>query len=195
MDKTKVPDNTGKIYTRKGDKGQTSLTDNTRVWKSDERVETYGTVDELDSALGVAVAALRNGTKQRKIKTALEQIQHNLLLIGSTLANPKNPRVPQLEQRVTDFEHLIDDMTEQLPPLHNFILPGGSLAGANLHVARTVCRRAERRVVSLSQHVDVDDTIRMYLNRLSDVLFTMARYVNYIEKQTETIWEKDLDTK
>ncbi len=188
-------DNKGKIYTRKGDKGQTSLFGNTRVSKTDKRVDTYGTVDELNSTIGHAIAHLKEikkGKKKiQKVTDELEHIQHDLLNIGSTLANPENPKLPQLAQRVIDFEKLIDLMTEALPPLHNFIHPGGGLSGSQLHFCRTTCRRTERRIVSLSQDEDIDDNIRMYFNRLSDLLFTMARYVNHIEKQKETIWNKE----
>jgi len=184
-----VMDNKGKIYTRTGDKGQTSLFGNTRVSKADERVDTYGTVDELNSAIGLAIAQVKSSRK--KVTDELERIQNDLLLIGSTLANPENPRLPQLKERVDDFERLIDFMTEKMPELHNFILPGGGVAGAQLHVCRTLCRRVERRIVSLSQKEDIDDNIRMYFNRLSDLLFTMARYVNHIEKHKETIWKKE----
>jgi len=186
-----------KIYTRTGDKGMTSLNGGMRVLKSNERVEAYGTVDELNSAIGIAVAQVKSEklkvkskSSQLRVSEKLEQIQHDLFSIGSTLANPENPSLPQLEKRVADFEKLIDEMTETLPLLRNFILPGGSLAGAQLHLARTICRRAERIVVLLSQSEAIDDGIRMYLNRLSDLLFTMARYVNHIEKKTEIIWVK-----
>ena len=183
-----------KIYTRTGDKGMTSLNGGMRVLKSNERVETYGTVDELNSTIGVAVAYIEKKSFV-KTKEALEHIQHDLFAIGSTLADPENPALPKLEKRVKDFESLIDEMTETLPPLRNFILPGGSIVGAQLHLARTICRRAERSVVLLSQTEALDDGIRMYVNRLSDLLFTMARFMNKKEKKTEIIWKKDFSEK
>ncbi|MGH2611957.1 MAG: cob(I)yrinic acid a,c-diamide adenosyltransferase [Rhabdochlamydiaceae bacterium] len=181
-----------KIYTRTGDKGMTSLNGGMRVLKSDERVETYGTVDELNSAIGVILAEIGNSKKKRglNVKNELEQIQRDLFAIGSSLADPSAKQNLHLQKRVEDFEKLIDAMTEKLPFLRNFILPGGSLVGAQLHLARTICRRAERRVVNLSQNETIDDNIRMYLNRLSDLLFTMARFVNQLEKKTEIIWVK-----
>ena len=182
-----------KIYTRTGDKGRTALFGGMRVLKSDERVATYGTVDELNSAIGIAIAQfeeMKNNKKKAKVKNALEQIQHDLFSIGSTLADPQNPQLSQLAKRVESFEHFIDEMTEELPSLRQFILPGGSIAGAQLHMARTICRRAERKVVGLSQTEAIDDSIRMYLNRLSDLFFTLARLVNHLEKKTEIIWVK-----
>jgi len=176
------------IYTRKGDKGETSLFDGTRVSKFHPRVETYGTIDELNSMLGAAVANLKS--KSLKLESELEKIQHDLLKIGSTLANPRPLSVLGLTKRPTDFEKLIDKMTEKMPPLKNFILPGGGRAGSLLHVARTITRRAERQLVKLMQKEEIDKSVVIYLNRLSDLLFTMARYVNHLEKKKETKWNK-----
>ena len=174
------------IYTRTGDKGKTSLFDGTRVFKSDKRVDAYGTIDELNSAIGVAIAQL----KQAKVKKELVKVQHDLLEIGSTLAQPAALPVTGLGARPKDFEKLIDEMTGRMPVLKNFILPGGSQAGSQLHVARTSARRAERKLVALMQKEEIDDEIVKYINRLSDLLFTMARYINHLEKQTDTIWVK-----
>jgi len=174
------------IYTRTGDKGKTSLFDGTRVLKSHPRVDAYGTIDELNSVLGFAMAQIKN----KNIKTELEEVQHDLLEIGSALAMPHPLPVTGLEKRATQFEKLIDEMTEQMPKLKNFILPGGGIAGASLHIARTIARRAERQLVALMQIEEVDQTIVLYLNRLSDLLFTMARYANYLEKQKEIKWIK-----
>ncbi len=180
-----------KIYTKTGDKGTTSLFGGKRVLKSSARVETYGTVDELNSTIGVAIAqSAKRKTQSAKIKTELIKIQNDLLLIGSTLANPLAKPLEKLDKRVEDFEKLIDELTAKLPELRNFILPGGGVAGAMLHLSRTICRRAERRIVDLSQTESVDTHILTYFNRLSDVLFTLARYVNYKEKQKETIWKQ-----
>ena len=179
------------IYTRTGDKGTTSLFDATRVLKSSERVETYGTIDELNSVIGVAIAEL--GTQNQELRTVsdeLEQIQRDLLEIGAALANPKALPIKGLNKRPTDFEKLIDKMTDKLPELKNFILPGGGKAGSLLHIARTIARRAERRIVGLIQNEKVDQDIVIYVNRLSDLLFTMSRFVNHQENKKETVWKK-----
>ncbi len=174
------------IYTRTGDKGKTSLFDGKRVLKSDKKVETYGTVDELNSAIGAASAFI----KVRLVNKELEEIQNDLLEIGSSLAVSTALPVDQLKDRPQELEKLIDKLTKQLPPLNQFILPGGGKGGSLLHVARTIARRAERRVVSLSRTENIDNIIIIYLNRLSDLLFTMARFVNYKELQKEKIWRK-----
>lgn len=178
------------IYTRTGDKGDTSLYGGKRVSKASKRVDTYGTVDELNSLLGVVVAYLR--ASQRPIEKLVEGIQSDLLTIGSTLASPgvKSQKldIPKLGIRVKEFEKEIDRMTEKMPELHNFILPGGGKTGAFLHQARTVARRCERRIISLSKDENVEGEIVKYFNRLSDLLFTLARYVNHKEKKKETKW-------
>lgn len=176
------------IYTRTGDKGKTSLFGGKRVLKSDDRVETYGTIDELNSLLGIVVANIE--TKNKTLAKDLEAIQHDLFDIGSYLANPTSKPVNRLEKRIKEFEKAIDAMTSKMPELHNFILPGGGRVGASLHQARTVCRRAERRLVGLTQKEDIDQHVITYVNRLSDLLFTMARSVNHKEKKKETIWSQ-----
>ncbi len=176
------------IYTRTGDKGKTSLFDGTRVLKSHKRVETYGTIDELNSIIGATVAHLKNNEKQLKVE--LEKIQNDLLDIGSALATPHPMPVIGLENRPKEFEKCIDNLTQKLPELNEFILPGGGKAGSFLHVCRTIARRAERQLVALTQKEKVDEAIVIYLNRLSDLLFTMARYVNYMEKKKEIKWVK-----
>ncbi len=176
------------IYTRTGDKGKTSLFDGTRVPKYHVRVGAYGTIDELNSVIGVAIAQL--GTKNKELRTELEGIQHDLFEIGSALAMPHPLPVEGVDGRVGEFEKLIDKMTGKLPDLKNFILPGGGLTGAHLHIARTVARRAERAVIKMSGKEKIDKNIVIYLNRLSDLLFTMARYANSLEKKKEKIWVK-----
>lgn len=177
------------IYTRTGDKGDTSLFDGTRVPKSHPRVETYATLDELNSVLGEALAFLPKA-KFKQLAKELENIQHDLFAIGSALALPHPMPVTGLQKRPKEFETLIDTMTKQLPELKNFILPGGGKPGSLLHVARTLARRAERRVVALMETEEVDTHILIYLNRLSDLFFTMARYVNYQTQQKEITWIK-----
>ena len=191
-----------KIYTRTGDKGQTSLFGGKRVSKSSIRVEAYGTVDELNSTIGIVIAQMANGKWQMaNLNKELLSIQHDLLTIGSMLASPqvKSSRfaarrakfkVQSLGKRVDEFEKMIDSLTKKLPQLRNFILPGGGRAGSGLHFARTVCRRAERRIVDLSQREHVDSAVIMYCNRLSDLLFTMARFINMKENKQEIVWHK-----
>ena len=180
------------IYTRTGDKGKTSLFSGQRVSKSDLRVETYGTIDELNSAIGVVLSEIRN--PKSEIRNELERIQNDLLDIGSSLANPQNGKWKmengKLSDRVKDFERFIDQMTEKMPPLKNFILPGGGKTGAFLHLARAISRRAERKIVALNIKTKIDNNIIIYLNRLSDLLFTMARFVNFKEKKKEVIWRR-----
>jgi cob(I)alamin adenosyltransferase len=177
------------IYTKTGDKGQTSLFDGTRVGKNNVRVDAYGTVDELNSLLGVVLSHMKKG-KSMVVRKELVAIQHDLLEIGSALAMPGGMPVIGLDARVKDFEKHIDELTSVLPPLHNFVLPGGSQTGALLHSARTVCRRAERRIVDLMQTEAVDEHVVKYMNRLSDLLFTMARHVNHDENYQDIVWIK-----
>lgn len=185
------------IYTRTGDKGQTSFRNGQRISKADLRVEAYGTIDELNSSIGMAIAETQNAKRKAqnynlKLKTEIEKIQNDLLDIGSSLANPtmnhKLSTMNYLEKRVKEFEDFIDRMTKQMPVLKNFILPGGGKTGALLHFARTVCRRAERNLVKLSEKEQINSEITVYINRLSDLLFTMARYINYKEKYQDIIW-------
>src|SRR5579872_110860 len=166
------------IYTRTGDKGKTSLFDGSRVLKSHKRVDTYGTIDELNSMVGVALAEIKDSKlKLKDITDELEKIQHDLFDIGSTLAIPHPMPVEGLEKRPKEFERIIDNLTNQMPEITYFILPGGGKSGAFLHVCRTITRRVERQLVALVQKEDVDQAIVMYLNRLSDLFFTLARYV------------------
>ena len=174
------------IYTRKGDKGETSLFGGKRVLKTDIRVEAYGTIDELDSTIGVGISFLPKNMK--KLKKELHAIQYDLLTIGSSLANPRIKGLPTLSSRVVEFEKMIDKQTAEMPVLKNFIFPGGSSAAAFFHLARTICRRAERRIVSLSQTDPVPVELIKYINRLSDLLFSTARYVNFKEKTSDIVW-------
>ena len=164
-----------KIYTRTGDAGETSLFGGARVAKNDPRIEAYGTVDELNSFLGAARAAW----PASPIDIDLHQSQMDLFEIGAHLASPGTSRFPGVEEaRIAELERAIDAMEHELEPLKSFILPGGAPAAAHLHVARTVCRRAERLVVALrDDSVATQSSIR-YLNRLSDYLFVAARFIN-----------------
>jgi len=167
-----------KIYTKTGDDGTTSLFSGGRVKKNDLRVEAYGTVDELNSHVGV----VRAHNPTRASFNNLEKVQNHLFRLGADLATPLDAKPDWLvrvdEEAVLWLEESIDKATEQLEPLKNFILPGGSPAAAHLHVARTVCRRAERLVVSLAEEETINEWVLKYLNRLSDWLFTLARYEN-----------------
>ena len=178
-----------KIYTKTGDAGDTSLFDQTRVSKADSRVDAYGEVDELNACLGAVRAAGLDGD----IAAPIEAIQKQLFALGSRLADPSSKiagRVTKAAISAADVEALeqtIDRLEAELPPLRRFILPGGSVAGAQLHLARTVCRRAERRVVGLGA-AEVEAILVVYLNRLSDLLFVMARAVNHRAGVPEIEW-------
>lgn len=178
-----------KIYTKTGDKGKTSLFNGNRVLKDNARVDTYGTIDELNSILGVLVSTV----KDAKVKEEVTAIQHDLLDLGAHLANPTSQLSKSLrsyfEERIRTFEENIDAYTRQLPQLVRFVLPGGSYHGSLFHVARTVARRVERKVVGLSQKESVDSLIITYFNRLSDLLFTLSRWINQQEKAKEIIWK------
>lgn len=180
-----------KIYTRTGDKGDTRLFDGSRVRKNDPRVESYGEVDELNAFLGSAGSFLEDA----ELKGILADIQRDLFSIGAQLADPQHHgRQAKKEKskldpsRVRALEETIDRFETELPPLRQFILAGGAPAGALLHVARTVCRRAERRVIALAEKVEIDPLVIEYLNRLSDFLFVMARLVNQRQGQQEIPW-------
>ncbi|HAD97939.1 MAG TPA: cob(I)yrinic acid a,c-diamide adenosyltransferase [Cryomorphaceae bacterium] len=178
-----------KVYTRKGDTGETSLIGGTRVKKYNLRIEAYGTVDELNSFIGL----IRDTAEASDQDALLMDIQNRLFTIGSELASdPENSRMKVPELQPADIEALekaIDKMDEQLEPLKNFILPGGDLAASYCHVARCVCRRAERRVIELNEQAAVDPKIMKYLNRLSDYLFVVARYFTRQHGGVETLWK------
>jgi cob(I)alamin adenosyltransferase len=177
-----------KIYTRTGDGGQTSLFGGARVSKADPRVDAYGEVDELNAWLGL----VRSSTLDRDLDEAIVQLQRDLFAVGARLADPASkiaPRVAKATLQDADVERLeslIDRLDGELPPLTRFILAGGSPAGAALHVARGVCRRAERRMITLEPAID--SVLIRYINRLSDLLFVMARVANHRAGVTETEW-------
>jgi cob(I)alamin adenosyltransferase len=179
-----------KVYTRTGDDGRTGLGGGQRVPKDSPRIEAYGTVDELNSAIGVALAA----GLLPELAERLRAIQNELFHLGSDLCILEEDKarmpVPRVEDRhATALETLMDALTEQLPPLENFVLPGGAPGAAALHVARTVCRRAERRVIALSRLEPVGPHTIVYLNRLSDALFVMARYENAKRGVPDVLWD------
>ena len=190
-----------KVYTRTGDRGDTGLFGGGRVGKDAARVDAYGEVDELNAVVGVARAALA-GTPDdagaaalATIDAILQDVQRDLFAIGALLATPDREKMrAQLAKarldapRIAELEAAIDAADEQLAPLKSFILPGGTPKAAALHVARTVCRRAERRVVHLRRETDVPDEVIVYLNRLSDLLFTLARLANRAAGVGDTAW-------
>ena len=178
-----------KVYTRTGDDGTTGLGGGGRVGKDSPRIEAYGTVDELNSHIGLALAAGVNET----IAPALASIQNDLFHLGSDLCIPEAEKerrpAPRIEQRHIDaLEALMDRLSEELPALENFVLPGGAPGAAQLHVARTVCRRAERQVIALSRREAVGPHTIQYLNRLSDALFVMARHENKRRGIPDVLW-------
>lgn len=178
------------IYTKFGDKGKTSLYGGKTVSKDNLRVDAYGTIDELNSFLGIIISEL----KQKNIKNNLILIQKDLFEIGTSLATPSKKINTDLSKylikRVQEFEKEIDFLSKNLPELTNFILPGGGKTGSKIHFARTLVRRAERKIVSLSKEENVNEEILVFINRLSDLLFMYARFINKKEKKKETIWRK-----
>ena len=181
-----------KIYTKGGDKGETGLFGGDRVPKNSERIEAYGTIDELNSFIGLAVTEV----KSEEIKALLQKIQNQLFTAGSDLATPINeknkkyniPRVP--EEFFKEAEEQIDRFDAKLETLQNFILPGGTKSAAMLNICRTVCRRAERRVVALNASSKIGENIIIFLNRLSDLFFVLSRYENMISGIPDVIWKK-----
>lgn len=179
-----------KIYTKKGDSGETSLFGGTRVPKSNERIEAYGTVDELNSFVGLAASYDLSdaGTKY------LRKVQELLFILGADLATPASSttRIDRIsDDDVTFLENAIDQLEDDLEPLKNFILPGGSQAGATLHAARTICRRAERASVACAEVEDISEECIKFLNRLSDFLFVVARHENKQAGVREETWKPD----
>ncbi|MCP4200964.1 MAG: cob(I)yrinic acid a,c-diamide adenosyltransferase [bacterium] len=179
-----------KVTTRTGDDGTTGLSSGRRVAKDSLRIEAYGTVDELNSVLGVALA---EGLGE-PLPALLRRIQNELFHLGSDLSMPGGDEesfpVPRIEQRHTDaLETALDDLSQDLPALENFVLPGGSPGAARLNVARTICRRAERVAVRLSREEDLGPNVIRYLNRLSDLLFVAARFENRTRGVADVLWD------
>ncbi len=189
------PPRKSNLYTGTGDRGQTGLFGGRRVPKDHPRVNAYGTIDELNAAIGVAASQARN----RALIRHLQSIQNELFNIGAELASEEPVRLKakssstfQLgESSIRSLEQLTDDYDARVPPLRTFILPGGTQTAAALHFARTVARRAERQVVTLSTSEPVNANVLVYLNRLCDLLFAMARYANRAERRAEITWQKD----
>ena len=179
-----------KIYTKTGDRGETGLFGGPRVRKSDPRVEAYGDVDELNASLGTARAIVEDP----ELDAELGRIQAELFCVGAELATPHGAKarsaIPPVDPAWTArLERAVDAWDAELPPLTRFVLPGGTRTAAALHVARTVCRRAERRAVSLAAEAEVEGEVLTYLNRLSDLLFTAARLANHRARHDEPTWD------
>ena len=179
-----------KVYTRRGDKGMTDLVGGVRISKTDVRLEAYGTVDELSSHLGLLAAMLPEGDE---LRTLVVRIQNNLFNVCTHLATdqsqtPLYPSAHLPEGETAYLEHCIDDLNGRLPERQGFILPGGTPAAAQCHVCRTVCRRAERRIDALAEQAVVGPEIMGYVNRLSDLLFVMAKVINHNAGRSEVVW-------
>lgn len=174
-----------RIYTRTGDRGETGLGDGSRVSKDAARIEAFGSVDELNSTLGIVLS----GPLSDEVRAVLTEIQHRLFDLGGELSIPGHTMLEQAH--VTWLERHLDAMNAELPMLKEFILPGGCQAAAFCHLARTVCRRAERRLITLASREDVNPVGIQYLNRLSDLLFVMARSLNRAAQQPDVLWRRD----
>ena len=191
-----------RVYTRRGDAGETGLAGGQRVAKDSPRIEAYGTVDELNSFLGLARSTVHELVSHNgriyKLAPIMLRVQHELFNLGSILAtlpqdvHPRQPRVTEVE--VVQLEKEMDHMNAELAPLRSFLLPGGSRLDAELHICRTVCRRAERASVALSRVEEVPPEAVRYLNRLSDALFVWSRWANFLTSTPETLWEPNQST-
>ncbi|MEM1347456.1 MAG: cob(I)yrinic acid a,c-diamide adenosyltransferase [Myxococcota bacterium] len=189
-----------RVYTRKGDAGTTKLVGGQKVPKNRVRIEAYGTIDELNSFIGAARQTIKEqhaGDEQfEALSSELLRVQHELFNLGSVLATlPEDvvehmPRVTSVD--VEELERSIDHHNEELPGLRSFVLPGGCRLNTDLHLARTVCRRAERLLVSLAQHEDVDDDSMAYVNRLSDALFVWSRWASHAAQVDEVLWQPNM---
>jgi cob(I)alamin adenosyltransferase len=187
-----------RVYTRTGDDGTTGLADGTRLPKDDIRIEAYGTVDELNAVVGIVLDSLPThanlNVKGLAVESLLQAIQHDLFNVGGDLATPVENRFQGMvlvsERETLVLESLIDVMTAELPPLRDFILPAGSASCSALHLARTVCRRAERRAVHLAASCEINPFVIKYLNRLSDFLFVACRFVQLKQHLAEVVWRK-----
>ncbi len=184
-----------KIYTRQGDDGSTGLVGGKRISKGDLRLDCYGTIDELNAVLGQVTSEVEQGhLKNTQILSQILQIQNELFNLGSRLAcvDPQMlAKLPPLNAtHVARLEQWIDGMTAELPPLQNFILPGGARSACLLHLARTVARRAERGIVRLHSEEPLDEYVLRYVNRLSDYFFVAGRWCNHLSKIPETLWQK-----
>lgn len=193
-----------KLYTKTGDNGMTSLCGGERVSKDDIRVEAYGTVDELNAHIGLLKSYLQSSHRSNinsgecnhqdlssSIISFLEEVQRELFVVGGALAKESSitSKLPSVSALVVQLEHQIDGLTAAIPAQHNFIYPGGNLMSAQCHVCRTVCRRAERRIITLSKVAQIPEEIFPFMNRLSDYFFILSRYLNIKSDNSEKTWE------
>jgi cob(I)alamin adenosyltransferase len=187
-----------RVYTRRGDRGETDLVGGRRTAKDTPRIDAYGTVDELNAALGVvrAVNTKARGAAGRELDRTLRRLQNELFDLGGELATPAEEFRPGMfrvtEAEVQALERTLDECQEVLKPLKSFVLPGGGETSALLHVARTICRRAERDVLRLMRHEDIGEWPLAYLNRLSDLLFVLSRWIGHRRGEREFLWERPL---
>jgi cob(I)alamin adenosyltransferase len=192
-----------RVYTRTGDKGETALVGGRRIPKDSPRIDAYGTIDELNSIVGLARAfneeKLQEGEPHKFLDLVLRQIQDELFDLGSELATPadffKDGMYRVGEQEVKKLEHLMDECQKELEPLKSFILPGGGRIGAYLHQCRTVCRRAEREILRLSRAEELSEWPLKYVNRLSDLFFVLSRWISKQTGQAEYLWQRGLEEK
>jgi cob(I)alamin adenosyltransferase len=190
-----------RVYTRTGDTGETALVGGRRVPKDSPRIEAYGTVDELNAVIGLArvfnAERRKSGRRHRWLDEVLRRLQNELFDLGSELATPADTAYEGMfrvgAEQVTALERLMDECQKELAPLKSFVLPGGGPVGAFLHQARTVCRRAERRVLELSRVEEIGEWPLKYVNRLSDLLFVLSRWVGKHLGETEYLWQRGLD--
>jgi len=182
-----------KVYTKGGDRGQTSLIGGERASKASPRIDAYGTVDEVNATIGLVCAALEASSAGPHLIPILQRVQNELFNLGAELATPdpeRRAKLPRVEPRhVERLEADIDALNDELPPLTSFVLPGGGAASAAMHLARTVCRRCERLVVALAEHDDVGELPVTYLNRLSDALFVFGRWAAHKDGRAEPLWQ------
>ena len=181
-----------KIYTKSGDKGKTSLFDGSRVIKSNKRIESYGLIDEVNSNIGILISLLDKLSELNDLKEMLFGVQRQLFILGSDLANPSNkdseyPRI--IKNHVLQLENQIDEMDKSLSPLKSFILPGGSIQASQCHVIRTITRRAEVSMVDLFLQEEISESSFVYVNRLSDFFFVLARTLNKRLDQNDILWK------
>lgn len=184
------------VYTKTGDKGTTSLVGGRRVKKFDQRVEAYGSVDELNSHIGLLAEMVKVSVEGHSdMLRQLKKVQNNLFVAQTLLATEDEniyQKLPQLnEESVIEMEHWIDEMDAKLPKLNSFVIPGGSMASAQAHVCRTVCRRAEREIVRLAEEENIEEKIKKYINRTSDYLFVLSRYILLTENKEEDFWRAE----
>lgn len=184
-----------RVYTKTGDQGDTALIGGERVSKASLRIESYGTVDEVNATLGLVRTALEQSAAGPRLLPAIGRIQNELFNLGAQLATPDPDQRAQMpaiaERHVSALETLMDELNEDLPALKSFVLPGGGWASSYFHLARTVCRRAERLVVALARTEDVDALSVQYLNRLSDAFFVMGRWAAKTDARSEPLWEPE----